>query len=314
MEILDLKKIHPFLMEDSLLRKRIFATKIMSEVISASSSFLKERGFVEILPVIISPITDPLADPKRGLRFEIYGYPYELTKSMIFHKQVSVLSIPKIFTFSPNVRVEPPERKNTGRHLLEFTQLDLEVLNGRREEIMDLGEDLLIYVIERIRERCKEELEFFGREIGIPKKPFPRISWEEATGIYGKDFEIPLSKDSSSPVWVVDFPVEEREFYDREWEEREGFNADMDLIYPEGFGEALSGGEREWKYEKIVSKIKRKGLKLESFEFYLQIAKAGLSPSAGFGIGVERLVRFLTGQKSVFEIKLFPKLPGEFSI
>lgn len=314
MKGLDLKKIHPFLMEDNLLKKRVLASRLMSEVISASSSFLKERGFVEILPVIISPITDPLADPKRGLKLEIYGYPYEITKSMIFHKQISVLSIPKIFTFSPNVRIEPPERKDSGRHLLEFTQLDLEVLHGKREEIMDLGEDLLIHIIKRIKERCKEELDFFEREIYIPEKPFPRISWEEAVKIYGRDYEIPLSKDSSSPVWVVDFPVEEREFYDREWEDKEGFNADMDLIYPEGFGEALSGGEREWKYERIVSKIERKGLKLESFEFYLEIAKAGLSPSAGFGIGIERLVRFLTGQKSVFEIKLFPKLPGEFSI
>jgi asparaginyl-tRNA synthetase len=314
MKTLDLKKIHPFIMDDSLLKKRVFASKIMSEVIRASSSFLREKGFVEILPVIISLITDPLADPSKGLRLEIYGYPFEITKSMIFHKQISVLSLRKIFTFSPNVRIEPPERKDSGRHLLEFTQLDLEVLKGRREEVMELGEDLLIHVIKSVKEKCKEELEFFERELPIPKKPFPRISWDEAVKNFGKDFEIPLSNQSSSPVWVIDFPIHEREFYDREWEDREGYLADMDLIYPEGFGEALSGGEREWEYEKIVSKIKRKGLRPESFEFYLQIAKTGLSPSAGFGIGVERLVRFLTGLKSVFEVKLFPKLPGEFSI
>ncbi len=314
MRVLDLERIHPFAIEDSLLKKRVFASRVMSEVISASSTFLKGRGFVEILPVIISPITDPLADPSKGLRLEIYGYPFELTKSMIFHKQISVLSIPRIFTFSPNVRIEAPERKDSGRHLLEFTQLDLEVLNAKRDEIMELGEQLLIHVIKSVKEKCREELEFFGRELLIPEKPFPRISWDEAVKNYGKDFEVPLSKESSSPVWVIDFPIHEREFYDREWEEREGYLADMDLIYPEGFGEALSGGEREWKHEKIVSKIKRKGLKIESFEFYLQIAKAGLAPSAGFGIGVERFVRFLTGLKSVFEVKLFPKLPGEFSI
>lgn len=314
MRSLDLKRIHPFIMEDSLLKKRVFASKVMSEVISASSSFLRERGFVEILPVIISPITDPLADPSIGSKLEIYGFPYELTKSMIFHKQISVLSIPKIFTFSPNVRIEPPERKSSGRHLLEFTQLDLEVLKGKREEVMELGEDLLIHTIRSVKERCKEELEFFERELSIPKKPFPRISWDEAVKTFGKDFELSLSEESSSPVWVIDFPIHGREFYDREWEEREGYLADMDLIYPEGFGEALSGGEREWKYERIVSKIKRKGLRVESFEFYLQIAKEGLSPSAGFGIGIERLVRFLTGLKSVSEVKLFPKLPGEFSI
>ncbi|MGQ9617452.1 MAG: asparagine synthetase A [Candidatus Aminicenantia bacterium] len=311
---LDLKKIHPFMIDKALLEKREKASKVLSEVLSSSSSFLKERGFVEILPVIISPITDPLADPSRGLKFEIYGYPFELTKSMIFHKQISVLQIPKIFTFSPNVRIEPPERKDSGRHLLEFTQLDLEVRWAKRDEIMELGEELLIHVMKSIKERCKDELEFFGRELKIPEKPFPKITWEEAVRIYGNDFEIPLSKDNRTPVWVIDFPVFEREFYDREWEDREGYNADMDLIYPEGFGEAISGGEREWKYDRIFSKIKRKGLSVESFDFYLRIAKEGLSPSAGFGIGVERLVRFLAGLKSVSEVKLFPKLPGEFSI
>ncbi len=314
MKILDLKKIHPFIIEGSLLKKRVFASRVMSEVISASSKFLKEKGFVEILPVIISPVTDPLSDPSKGLKLEIYGFPFELTKSMIFHKQLSVLSIPRIFIFSPNVRIEPPERKDSGRHLLEFTQLDLEVLNAKRDEIIELGEELLIHVIKSVKEKCKEELDFFERELKTPLRPFPKISWDEAVRSYGKDFEVSLSKESSTPVWVIDFPIHEREFYDREWDEREGYLADMDLIYPEGFGEALSGGEREWKYEKIVSKIKRKGLRVESFEFYLQIAKEGLAPSAGFGIGVERLVRFLTGLKSVYEVKLFPKLPGEFSI
>ncbi len=314
MQDFDLKKHHPFLLDKTLLQKRVVASKILSEVLSCSSSFLKDKGFVEILPVIISPITDPLLDPSKGLRFEIYGFPFELTKSMIFHKQISVISIPKIFTISPNVRVEPHERKNSGRHLLEFAQLDLEARDFTRDEIMELGEDLLIHVISCIKEKCKNELEFFERSLQIPEKPFPRITWEEAVKNYGKDYELSLSQDSRTPVWVVDFPIYEREFYDKEFEDKEGYNVDMDLIYPEGFGEALSGGEREWKYERIVLKIKRKGLNLESFRFYLEIAKTGLLPSAGFGIGVERLVRFLTGVKGIFEVKLFPKLPGEFSL
>jgi len=114
----------------------------------------------------------------------------------------------------------------------------------------------------------------------------------------------------SEPLWLLDFPEVNREFYDREYPERPGILIDMDLIYPEGYGEALSGGEREFEYEKIKSRIERKGIDLKAYEIYLQFAQRGLFPSTGFGIGIERLTRYICGIQQIAETRLFAKLPG----
>lgn len=291
------------------------AVKIGSKVRKILSDFLLERGFVEIPPVIISPITDPLAHPVFDGEINYYGNKYYLTKSMIFHKQLALLSLEKIFCFSPNIRLELKDLEKTGRHLAEFTQLDLEVRNASREDVMELAEDMLIHLFKKLREECKEELEILGREIKIPSKPFKRISFEEAYNKYGKDYEEMLSKEEKEPFWIIDFPKWKREFYDKEYEDRKGWLVDMDLIYPEGFGEALSGGEREYEYERIVRRMEEKSMNLQAFYAYLQIARiAKFYPSAGFGIGIERLIRYICGFEDIRYTTLFPKIPGKYCI
>jgi asparaginyl-tRNA synthetase len=108
--------------------------------------------------------------------------------------------------------------------------------------------------------------------------------------------------------------IEAREFYDREDLERPGTLVDMDLLYPEGFGEALSGGEREHTLTRIMERIERAGLEPEDFELYLEFAKRGIPSSAGFGIGMERLTRFVCGLKRIEKAALFPKAPGRLSL
>lgn len=286
------------------------AVKIQNEIIQASRDFLRQRGFVEILPVIISPLTDPLTDYRIRGEIECYGFKYQITKSMIFHKQISLYALPRIFSFSPNIRIEPSERRSSGKHLIEFVQLDLEMREASREDVIELGEVLVISVLEKIKVACKEDLEFFERELKIPNTPFPRLSHEEALRTFGKDYETPLSSSLEGPLWLLDFPMEEREFYDREYPKRPGILKDMDLIYPEGYGEALSGGEREFELEKIKRRIELKGIDWRVYEIYLKFAEKGLFPSAGFGIGIERLTRYICGLKWIEETRLFAKLPG----
>lgn len=286
------------------------AVRIQSEIIQSSRDFLKQKGFVEILPVIISPITDPLTDYRIRGEIECYGFKYQITKSMIFHKQISILSLPRIFSFSPNVRIEPVERQKSGKHLIEFVQLDLEMREASREDAMELCEELLISILKRMKDHYESDLNFFRRILRIPRSPFKRISYEEAVKTYGLDYETSLSKNLLEPVWILDFPKENREFYDREYSERPGILADMDLIYPEGYGEALSGGEREFQPEKIKKRIQQKGIDLKAYEIYLQFAERGLLPSAGFGIGIERLTQYVCGLRRIEETRLFAKLPG----
>jgi asparaginyl-tRNA synthetase len=290
------------------------ALKIHSDTRKFMGDFLKEqRGFIEIPPVIISGITDPLNHPTTKSQVEVYGYKYELTKSMIFHKQIALHTLEKVFAFSPNVRLEPSERKSTGRHLIEFTQIDVEQRNATREDVMDLAEDLVIYTLSSLMEKDSDILESLGRKLVIPKKPFKKVTFSEALEKYGDDFEEKLSRKAKEPFWLIDIHIMEREFYDREDPDRPGILRDMDLIYPEGFGEASSGGEREFELGQIYKRIDRKGQTPEQFKWYIEFAqKFGLIPSAGFGIGIERFVRFATGAKDVRDVTLFPKAPGEY--
>ena len=281
------------------------AIEVQSAVRMEMKKFLHERDFVEIPPVIISPLTDPLRHETHDAFIDYYGHRYSLTKSMIFHKQLALLSLDKIFSFSPNIRLEPPERRATGRHLAEFTQLDLEIRGAKREEVMSLVEDMLIYILSSLRKR-------FDLEVRVPQKPFERITFAEAHSKYGEEFETRISQEKKEPFWITDMPLTRREFYDYEY--RPGILRDMDLVYPMGFGEAASGGEREYQYERIVNRIRRGGYRIENFSLYLEFAKRGLPPSAGIGIGIERLTRYICGLDSVEDATLFPKIIGTFSI
>jgi len=290
------------------------AISIQTRLITYIREFLLGAGFQEILPVIISPVTDPLTDYRVRGEVECYGFKYQITKSMIFHKQLALHTAPKLFCFSPNVRIETADRKNSGRHLIEFVQLDLEVRQANREEIIGLGEGLFSTVITRIKKEALTDLKTIKRELPSFEPPFKRITYEQAVKSFGENFELKLSEALTEPVWLIDFPLEEREFYDRQAETRPGTLVDMDLIYPGGFGEALSGGEREYEIEKIKSRIQLKGIDLESYELYLKLAERGLYPSAGFGFGLERLTRFVCGFKDIAEVRLFAKKPGVYGL
>jgi asparaginyl-tRNA synthetase len=173
---------------------------------------------------------------------------------------------------------------------------------------MSLGEHLILYVLNHINKRCRDELELLGRELRIPQIPFDRIRYADARD--AGDFK----RECKEPFWIVDFPIEEREFYDKEDPKRPRILRDMDLVYPEGYGEAGSGGERENTYNRALARIKMSGLNPIDFGPYLAILKEGLPSSAGFGMGVERLTRFICGLKRIEETTLFSKVPGSFNL
>ncbi len=288
--------------------------KVKSEIRRAMADFLNGKGFLEISPVIISLETDPLCHTTFKTDFEYYGGRYQLTQSMILHKMIAALCHDKIFAFSPNIRLEEKELVDTGKHLIEFTQLDLEVSHASREDLLKLGEELITHVISVIKKNCEGELKFFDRNLKVPQIPFKRIKYKDAYNKYGKTFENVLSKENEEPFWLIDIPVERREFYDKENPNIPGILLDMDLIYPEGYGEGLSGGEREHKEERIIERIKKQGLAIKDFKLFLEFAKRGLPPCGGFGIGLERLTRFICGLDSVEEATLFPKPPGTLNL
>ncbi|MFG1414876.1 MAG: asparagine synthetase A [Thermoplasmataceae archaeon] len=290
------------------------AIEIQSDIRAYLGKFFREHGFIEVPPVIISPITDPLNHPVLDPSIDYYGMKYGLTKSMIFHKQILAKELGSIFTFSPNIRLETPEKELTGRHLSEFTQIDVEKRDASREEMMSLVEDLMIGLTDHMIKARSSDLQFLGRRLKVPQKPFRVFRFLDAEKEYGKDFEAVLSRKMKDPFWIIDIPLENREFYDMESDSQPGVLRDMDLIYPEGFGEGLSGGEREFLQDRIKERIRKKGQSEEQFKWILAYSSRGLTFSAGFGIGIERLTRYICGLKRIEDTHPFPKTPGKLSL
>lgn len=285
--------------------------RIQSCALKTIHDFMYEKKVLQLMPVMLSPITDPLCHSVYDASISYCGQKLQLTKSMILHKQMALISPERkaIYIVSPNIRLEKEDSGKSRRHLIEFSQVDFEFKDWKTDDVFKFMEELMVKVISRVKEECKDELKMLGRTLIVPKTHFKRFSTKDAKGLSVRDFEERLSSMAIEPFWLLDH---EREFYDKEHPEKPRTYLNYDLIYPEGFGEALSGGEREHEYEKIIERMKRSGVKPEHFKGYITLAKHGLlHKTAGAGFGVERLVRFLTGKTHVADVALFGKTPGE---
>lgn len=297
--------------------------KIQDVIISSIRVFLKGEGFTEILPPIIGPVTDPGIRGAKQVTIDYYGVPFKVMSSMILYKQMIIASLPKVFALSPNIRLEPLETVKTRRHLTEFRQIDLEVAHATCEEVMKLGEKMLCHVIREVKNECCEELKERRKNLKVPRRPFKKYTYNEAVELlenmgmhvkYGEEIpweaEEALSKAHSEPFWITNYPATARGFYYMESERSPEVLEDFDLIYPEGFGEAVSGGKREHRYERLVERMWRSGENPSDYGWYLDMLKAGIPPSAGFGIGVERLTRFICRLENIWDAVPFPKVAG----
>jgi len=297
--------------------------RIQDEVLSALRDFLRGEGFLEILAPIIGPVTDPGIRGAEQASVDFYGHPFKIMSSMILYKQMAVSSLGKVFALSPNVRIEPEEALTTGRHLSEFRQLDLEIAHASYLEVMKLGECMVSHVCAKVKERCADDLKSLGRDLRVPGTPFNRMTHQDAVNLLlSKGFEVSqeeeipwdaeeaLSAMFDEPFWVFDYPMTARGFYDREDPEQPGILRDFDLLYPEGFGEAISGGEREYQLDRVLARMRAKGDDPSEYGWYIEMLREGVTPSAGFGIGVERLTRYICGLEKIWEALPFPKVPG----
>ncbi|MDH3365638.1 MAG: asparagine synthetase A [Thermoplasmata archaeon] len=302
-------------MQDTVSRlkdaKMTHIMRIQSAALKAIHDYMYEREVVQAMPIILSPETDPLNHPHFDASVEYYGQRLHLTKSMILHKQLSLLNggFNKVYVMSPNVRLEEGSLGKTGRHLFEFTQVDIELKERTKQDFMELVDGMIAKVFSFVIQECGDDLKSLGRQLREPTLPLKVYESEELRKRYGDQFEAVTSEKASDPFWVTNF---RREFYDREDKQQRGYYHNYDVFWPEGFGEALSGGEREWEYDEIVRKMAERQTDMASYKTYLDMARRGLIPSTvGGGLGIERMVRYLTGQKHVRDVALFPRVPGE---
>jgi asparaginyl-tRNA synthetase len=285
---------------------------VASDVINAAVDFFHDEGFIQLLPVMLGKSTDPLGpDPGSSViktaEIEYLGAKLRLMNSMILHKQVAVRKLgKKIWILSPNIRLEKGERKTTKKHLFEFTQADFEIPNAKKEDVMALVERFYKKLNKRMRK--SEAFTALGIEPFKFKTPFKVYETHKLEEKYGADWEAPASEAAKQPFWAL---CHKREFYDKEDVSNPGHYLNYDLVYPLGFGEALSGGERESDYKRILERMGRDKLSMDIYTAYLKEAEQGFLPSAGAGFGIERLVRFLTKEEHIGGVQLFRRVPGE---
>jgi len=290
-------------------RKRAILS-VQTKALSMMTRELVRKGFDWILPVTLAKSTDPLwPDPgasiEKRVEFEIYGENVRTMQSMIIHKLVlASLGPEKFFIISPNIRIENRKRAQTGSHLYEFTQLETEISGGKMQDVFRLYEDLIKAAVEAVRADVSE---LRATELSVPETPFEVKSLKELEERYGEGWEKIASEKASEPFWLTGIP---REFYDYQ-DEATGAWRNYDLFMPEGYGEVISGAEREYEYSKIAKKLERDGVKKDDYAFLLKLAEDGkLKPSAGAGLGLERFIAYLCGLTHVADVQPFPRIPG----
>ncbi len=292
--------------------KKVFLLK--AKILQYFREFLISNDYVEInTPKIVAEGTEGGAEIFPILYFDKQVF---LAQSPQFYKQLmQAACFEKVFEIGFAYRAE---KSHTTRHVAEFLSLDVEESFVSIEDHMKLLEDMLIYVMRRVKERDEELWKDFGVEIIVPKKPFPKMHIKEIAKILGMEEASDLGtegekrlgeyvkeKFSHEFVFVIGYPFEVRPFYAMKDESDPRFTKSYDLLFKGT--EIVTGGQREHRYEKLVSQAKEKGVSVENARFYFEAFKYGMPPHAGFGLGVERFLMKLLELKNIREVILFPR-------
>jgi asparaginyl-tRNA synthetase len=280
---------------------------IRGQVLKALQGYMLDAGFKQLMPILMSPITDPLNHAVYPAEIEYEQRRLRLTASMIFHKQLALTAKghDKIFIVAPNIRLEKPDIKDSDNHLLEFSQFDFEVRDGNLHQVIALIDGLLKHVFIELKQHCAAELAQLGRVLPDYTEAFPIYSSDALRAEHGEQFEKIMSAKATTPFFVTNY---KREFYDRETPGQRGHYNNYDLIYPEGYGEGLSGAEREYEYEQIVYRMQELAMDMSPYGNYLEAARRGILPaSAGGGLGIERLLKFICGKRRIRDVSLFDR-------
>ncbi|MBW4623227.1 MAG: asparagine--tRNA ligase [Cyanosarcina radialis HA8281-LM2] len=323
--------------------------RVRNACANAIHQFFQSRGFLWIHTPIITAsdcegagemfhvtslnLTDvPLTEAK-GVDYsqDFFGKPAYLTVSGQLEAEVMAMAFSNVYTFGPTFRAE---NSNTSRHLAEFWMVEPEMAFCDLQGDMDLAEEFLKYLFKSVLEQCPEDMEFFNQRIdnsvlatadNIINNQFERVTYTDAIALLektNKKFEYPVKwgLDLQSeherylaeelfkkPVIVTDYPVEIKAFYMRLSDDEKTVAA-MDILAPK-IGEIIGGSQREERLDVLENRIQKQGLNLADYWWYLDLRRYGTVPHAGFGLGFERLVQFMTGMGNIRDVIPFPRAP-----
>ena len=312
-------------------------------------AFFQEDGFLYIHPPIITAsdcegagamfrVTTldleklPKKEGKVDSSADFFHRPAYLTVSGQLEAEIFATALGKVYTFGPTFRAE---NSNTSRHLSEFWMIEPEMAFYELTDNMDLAERFLKRIFRDVLEQCREDMEFFNERIdktvletlnGILSSSFKRVTYTEAVDILtkcGEKFEFPVSwgtdlqseherylteKHFGCPVILFDYPKQIKAFYMRLNDDDRTVRA-MDVLVPK-VGEIIGGSQREERLDVLERRMIEAGLRPEDYWWYLDLRRFGTVPHAGFGLGLERVVQFITGMANIRDVIPFPRTPG----
>jgi asparaginyl-tRNA synthetase len=294
--------------------------RVRHEIINAVRDFFNGRGFI----LADTPIFTPAACEGTTTLFpaqyfeETTAY---LTQSGQLYNEANAMALGRVYCFGPTFRAE---KSKTRRHLTEFWMVEPEMAYADLNDVMALAEDLVVEIVARVLDRRRRELTVLERDttrLESVKKPFPRLSYDEAVQLlqakglaieWGGDFggpdETMLSEQHDRPLMVHRYPAAVKAFYMKPDPERADVALGVDVLAPEGYGEIIGGGERLADLDLLLARIKEQGLPQEAFEWYLDLRRYGTVPHGGFGMGIERVVAWICRLEHVRETIPYPRM------
>jgi asparaginyl-tRNA synthetase len=311
--------------------------RVRATIIRSIQDWLDEHGFLRV----DTPLLTPAAGEGTTTLFEIdyHGIPAFLAQTGQLYNEANIFAFGNVYCFGPTFRAE---KSKTRRHLQEFWMVEPEIAFCHLEDLLEIEEQFVSYIVQRTLQERAHELKLLGRDTSTLEKvipPFPRIRYDDAVAMvneaaaagvtvppkdapvppmtWGADFGAPhetyIASQFEKPVFVTHYPTAVKAFYMEPDPDRPEVCLSSDLLAPEGYGEITGGSERMSDPEKLLAAIQREGLPQEAFDWYLDLRRYGSVPHSGFGLGLERTVAWITGIKNVREAIAFPRVLGRIS-
>ena len=299
--------------------------RVRAEIIKAARDFFDDRGFTLTDP----PIITPAACEGTTTLFPVDYFEDQafLTQSGQLYIEATAMALGKVYSFGPTFRAE---KSKTRRHLTEFWMVEPEVAYATLDDLMDLAEGLISFIVKRSLEKRRADLQTIGRDVSKLEKiepPFPRITYDQAVkmlqeghakgeletrfewgGDLGSPDETYLSSKFDKPMMIHRYPAAVKAFYMEPDPQRPELALCVDVLAPEGYGEIIGGSQRMASYDLLLQRIREHNLPEDAFKWYLDLRKYGGVPHAGFGMGIERAVAWICGLEHVRETIPFPRM------
>ncbi len=309
-------------------RRMVEIAKIRSSVLKFARNWFMENDWMEVTPPTI--VKGSVEGGSTLFNLKYFDEEAYLSQSAQLYLEAMIFCLGPVWSLTTSFRAE---KSRTIRHLAEFSHLEAEAPWVELEDILKIQEQLVSYIIQNVVRERSDSFALLKRDIADLEKveaPFDRMSYENAIEIlrskqfgvteqngsnriikWGDDLSIDsereLTKGLTKPIFIVGYPLQVKPFYVKEDPQNKGMGLASDLLAPHGFGEIASGGSREDNIISIENRLEKQGLNAQHYGWYLDLRRYGSVPHGGFGLGIERLIRWITNVEDIKDTILFPR-------